>query len=102
MSNSKLREVVLILIRELLNMGVITHGDLLQLAGSTSFAKIEIKERIDYVATAQILTENRVVFLPVDRKTAYYAQHRLQKILNTHVERIKGEWGSTSGYFFSC
>ncbi len=57
--------------------------------------------RIDYCEVAPILSSFRMpVFLPISRKTAYYARRRLSELVGEEVVAVPAKWRELRGYLF--
>jgi len=61
---------------------------------------VAYRSRANYEEIAEMLREGKRVFLPIDRKLAYYATKRLQSILGCKVHKIRAEYNQRKGYIF--
>jgi len=65
-----------------------------------SVVKIKFDKRVNYKEVAKWLSEGYPVFIPIDRRRAYYAGNRLSELLNIKVNRKPAMWENEKGYFF--
>jgi len=57
--------------------------------------------RINYDRIAYVLSYMEIpVWMPVGRKTAYYARKRLSKLVGEKITSLPCMWGKRSGYLF--
>ena len=66
----------------------------------TSVVKIKFDQRVNCSEVAKWLSTGYPVFIPVDRKRAYYIGKRLEDLLKVKIEKKPAIWDNEKGYLF--
>ena len=97
---SNLNDLVVALLKELDRRHLIDLTEVMtQLFSDVEI--VEFKTRANYEEVAELLKEGKRVFLPIDRKLAYYATRRLQQLTGYRVHKIRVEYNQKKGYIFT-
>ena len=97
---SSLNDVVVALLKELERRHLIDITEVMtQLFSDVDI--VDYKSRANYEEIAEMLKEGKRVFLPIDRKLAYYATRRLQELTGCKVHKIRVEYNRRKGYIFT-
>jgi hypothetical protein len=89
------------LLEGLEELGLIDVTNLFEMGVSTNVVKIRFSKRINYEDVAEWLKEGYPVFIPIDKRRAYYAEKRLSEILGVKVKKKPAMWENREkGYLF--
>jgi len=100
-SIEKLMKGIQYLLEGLEELGLIDTAALFDRGISATVVKIRYSKRLDYEEVAKWLKEGYPVFIPIDKRRAYYAQKRLSEILNEEVKKKPAMWeDGEKGYIF--
>ena len=100
MERPDLTELFAELVKALATMGLVDLGELVKRISAGDALIVSAKNgKVDYREIAQVLPKTPV-FIPGNRKKAYYATRRLEKMLGKKVAKKKAYYGSMEGFIF--